>query len=82
MLELSLGVEYVGLHLEVATHWKGINGDVSHQKNCLLVSRNLWSILLFNCFLKLFKYTKKSKDSKYVLIFSPASVVVELLAVL
>jgi hypothetical protein len=33
MLELSLGVEYfVGLHLEVATHLKGINGDVSHQK--------------------------------------------------
>jgi hypothetical protein len=59
-----------------------------HPVNSLVVSRNLWLILLnkIGLFLNLLKHTSifkyNSKDSKSVLIFPPALVVVELLAVL
>ncbi len=56
--------------------------------NSMIVSRNLWLILISNIrlILNFVKYTSKilknSKDSKYMLIFSLALVVVEVLAIL
>jgi len=56
-----------------------------HPKNSLVVNGYLWLILLskIGLFLNLVKHTlKNSKDSKLVLIFSLALMVVELLAIL
>jgi hypothetical protein len=59
-----------------------------HPVNSLVVSRNLWLILLGKIwlFLNLVKYTTKNylnlKDSKSVLIFYVALVVVEFSAIL
>jgi hypothetical protein len=56
-----------------------------HQVNSLVFTRNLWQILLSKIllFLNLVKHaSKNSKDSKSVLSFSLALVVVEFLAIL
>jgi len=58
-----------------------------HAINSLVVTRNLWLILFMKiCFLNFVKHTSNnflnSTDSKSALIFSLASVVVELFAIL
>ncbi len=62
-------------------------GRLFHPENCLVVSRNMWLILFskIGWFLYLAIQTKKfcnSNDSKSVLIFSLALVVVNILAIL